>query len=711
MVLKRNKRALEDGKSCQPVKCHRQSEYSLGQTSGIGEIVPNNIYSKMHLQEFAQPNGMEIFCGDKLLISSREINLSNGIIFNDGIDLSERDEAHQKQVEVVKTGKDGSVTTGLVHSQNSVCDHKQEQCIDSQVSLASKEMAEDVLTDGTIQDSNLCEDNFQKPQGSLHSEQKAKDIETCMSVSSIDNGRLSSRVSNDVDFDMVSASSPSSKDMLCDTETVTRECEGSEKKHCSLPPLSVSDSGDFCSRTFVESDCNEEQFSHFESASCFGYYHCKKVSIGPEFQAEIPPWSSDVCVSNSDSSNLMLSQACHDDDRYPHRLLGNCVWPLAGSNSELQDHCVGQGKSTDCKCPDQNSIRCVKEHIEAEREKLKLKLGEAFSLLGFDDMGENVSEKWTRQEEETFWDIVSMNPVSLNKNFWNYLSGAFPSRSKEELVSYYFNVFVLRRRALQNRIDPENIDSDDDEEDWHGSEIGLSNRLGVIDEDDDSEAESDGSEGDDEVSESDEIPGATEEEDEVTAGYISEGHMTNRSFHKITFCDRENDAMDCQDEDIDDQMGGFALPFQHRLVQGDHSDLFVGQDLQNESCMSYEWNHGSKSSSLMRIRTTGIHSLQDEKFKEATSSDDSCKEERVDDLHYGNEVLCGDGKANGNLSRKDDFFVDGHPPSLLEPYDSKLWDIALVTRLKTDADRLVSTCSLIKELFGDETRDNDRNQI
>lgn len=706
MVLKQNKRALEDGKSCQPVKCHRQSEYILDQTGGIGGIVPYNSCRKMHLQGFTQPDGMERFCGDRLLISSREIDLSNGIIFNDGIDLLERDETHEKQV-VVKTGSDSSVTTERGHSQNSACDHKQEQCIDS---LATKEMVQEVLTDGIIQDSNSCEYNFKKPQEKVCTGHKANDSEICMSVSSVDNGRLSSRDSNDVDFDTVSASSPSTKDMLCGIETMPHECEESEKIHRPQIPFSVSDSGNFSSRTSVESDCNEEQFSHSESAACFGYYYSKKVSIGPEYQAEIPPWRPEVCISNPDSSDLMSSEACHDDD-IPHRLLGNCVWPLAGSNSELQDHYVGQGKSTDCECPDQNSIRCVKEHIEAEQEKLKLKLGKAFSLLGFDDMGENVSEKWTRQEEETFWDIVSMNPMSSNKNFWNYLSVAFPSRSKEELVSYYFNVFILRRRALQNRIDPENIDSDDDEEDWHGSEIGPSNRFRVIEEDDDSEAESDDSEGDDEVSDSDEIHGATEEEDEVTAGYLSEGHMTNMSFHKITFCDQENNAMDCQDEDIDDRMGGFALPFQHRLVEGDHSDFLAGHDLQNESYTSFEWNHGSKSSSLMCIRTAGIHSHQDEKFKEGTSSDDSCREERLADLHCGNELLCGDGKANVNLPRKDDFFVDGHPPSLLEQYDSKLWDIALVTRLKTDADRLVSTCSLIKELFGDETRDNDRSRV
>lgn len=110
-------------------------------------------------------------------------------------------------------------------------------------------------------------------------------------------------------------------------------------------------------------------------------------------------------------------------------------------------------------------------------------------------MGESVSEKWTKEEEQTFQDLVNMNPISSNKKFWNYLSVAFPSRRKKELVSYYFNVFVLRRRAFQNRLDPDNIDSDDDEADCTNSENGMSERLLMTEEDDDSVDESDASEG------------------------------------------------------------------------------------------------------------------------------------------------------------------------------------------------------------------------
>lgn len=45
------------------------------------------------------------------------------------------------------------------------------------------------------------------------------------------------------------------------------------------------------------------------------------------------------------------------------------------------------------------------------------------------------------------------------------LEAALLSRTKHEIVSYYFNVFVLRRRATQNRSLILDIDSDDVE--WH----------------------------------------------------------------------------------------------------------------------------------------------------------------------------------------------------------------------------------------------------
>jgi hypothetical protein len=102
-------------------------------------------------------------------------------------------------------------------------------------------------------------------------------------------------------------------------------------------------------------------------------------------------------------------------------------------------------------------------HIETEHQKLFGEIGQTFEQWGFDQMGECVATQWTKKEERTFKAIVRLNPPSQNKNFWDELPSVFPNRSTSELVSYYFNVFVLRRRALQNRVSGARIDSDDDE--------------------------------------------------------------------------------------------------------------------------------------------------------------------------------------------------------------------------------------------------------
>ncbi|KAI4326598.1 hypothetical protein MLD38_031894 [Melastoma candidum] len=83
-------------------------------------------------------------------------------------------------------------------------------------------------------------------------------------------------------------------------------------------------------------------------------------------------------------------------------------------------------------------------------------------------MGEPVAEKWTEEEENLFHEVIFSNPSSMGRKFWNGLSHAFPSRTKAEIVSYYFNVFMLRKRAEQNRFDPMNVDSDNDE--WQANE-------------------------------------------------------------------------------------------------------------------------------------------------------------------------------------------------------------------------------------------------
>ncbi|KAK1415997.1 hypothetical protein QVD17_31785 [Tagetes erecta] len=187
----------------------------------------------------------------------------------------------------------------------------------------------------------------------------------------------------------------------------------------------------------------------------------KEVPIGSEHQANVPEYDSGSArnyISNNGRENV---------------LMGICVI----SNQEGETMIT----QTDCECIDNGSITCVQQHVNEARFNVKQSIGpEKFVNLGFNNMGEEVACNWTEEEQQHFQDIIYSNPVSHGKRFWEVLSIEFPTRTKKELVSYYFNVFIYRRRAVQNRSHLLAIDSDDDE--WWGTKKGS---FGAIIEDDD----------------------------------------------------------------------------------------------------------------------------------------------------------------------------------------------------------------------------------
>lgn len=171
----------------------------------------------------------------------------------------------------------------------------------------------------------------------------------------------------------------------------------------------------------------------------------KQVSVGPLFQAEVPAWTGERFKSDS-------------------KWLGTRMWPQENSEKKSIGKLdpIGKGKHDSCICSFTNSVECVRFHIAEKRFKLRRELGLLFYRWGFARMGEEVSLSWTKEEESRFRDMMrsySAYPTKFGNNSHRFL----PSKTREKLISYYFNVYLVQRRSYQNRVMPKEIDSDDDE--------------------------------------------------------------------------------------------------------------------------------------------------------------------------------------------------------------------------------------------------------
>lgn len=182
----------------------------------------------------------------------------------------------------------------------------------------------------------------------------------------------------------------------------------------------------------------------------------KRIPLGESFQADVPEWSCPASKRKitSDSNSL-------DDKQW----LGTQIWPVKPDIGENNKKIIGKRRPDLCTCSSPGSVDCISLHIRTSRKHLKSELGQAFFSLGFDSMGEVVSRMWTREEETMFANIVKQNPISDAKSFlWPALQ-YFSSKSRQDIISYYFNVFVLRRMRKQIRSGSRTVDSDDDEGD------------------------------------------------------------------------------------------------------------------------------------------------------------------------------------------------------------------------------------------------------
>ncbi|CAL0313357.1 unnamed protein product [Lupinus luteus] len=188
---------------------------------------------------------------------------------------------------------------------------------------------------------------------------------------------------------------------------------------------------------------------------------CEKgnVSIGPRYQAEVPEWTG--VVSESDS-------------KWP----GTQIWPPPEQDSKpaTETDLIGREREDKCSCEVIGSVQCHRFHIAENRLKMKLELGPLFYHWGFDRMGEEVSLQWTTLEEKKFKDLLrSHAPI------WNNTSIYFRKKKRRNLVNYYFNEFVIQLRSYQNRVTPNNIDSDDDEAEFGSFGHGFGMEALVVD--------------------------------------------------------------------------------------------------------------------------------------------------------------------------------------------------------------------------------------
>ncbi|VAH39659.1 unnamed protein product [Triticum turgidum subsp. durum] len=188
-----------------------------------------------------------------------------------------------------------------------------------------------------------------------------------------------------------------------------------------------------------------------------------KLLVGPNYQAVVPQWTGVPPENYGDPETL--------------KWLGTKIWPPENEKKITPTYHdrIGKGREYVCSCNIPRSVECVRFHIAERRLQLRRELGSAFYQWGFDRMGEEVALSWTDEEEASFKAVMQTYAPSPGRDLWNHLQSSFRWKPMKELVSYYFNCFLLRRRCYQNRTAPKKIDSDDEEE----TEFRfLGNRMG-----------------------------------------------------------------------------------------------------------------------------------------------------------------------------------------------------------------------------------------
>ncbi|KEH16256.1 hypothetical protein MTR_0259s0060, partial [Medicago truncatula] len=71
--------------------------------------------------------------------------------------------------------------------------------------------------------------------------------------------------------------------------------------------------------------------------------------------------------------------------------------------------------------------------------------------------------------------IMSLKIPSQNNSFCNNPSSYFQKRARKDMLSYYFNVYLIQLRSYQNQVTSRTVDSDDDEIEFESFGDGFEN--------------------------------------------------------------------------------------------------------------------------------------------------------------------------------------------------------------------------------------------
>ncbi|XP_038981040.1 uncharacterized protein LOC120103897 [Phoenix dactylifera] len=187
----------------------------------------------------------------------------------------------------------------------------------------------------------------------------------------------------------------------------------------------------------------------------------KRIGVGASFQADVLEWTGLPSVKDFSEDNEDL-----DDSRW----LGTRVWPLESDDRRTSEVTIGKGRPDSCACASPGSIACIRSHVSSARLQLQSDLGQAFFSWEFDGMGEDVSKLWTHGEQMSIDPLERLNPESYCMTFWKLAEKCFTSKSRQDLVRYYFNVFIPRRMSYQSSLPSAEVNSEEDDDDGNNND-------------------------------------------------------------------------------------------------------------------------------------------------------------------------------------------------------------------------------------------------